>query len=75
MVTAFDDYTAAYNAARLDALWLNRPIGIERCREYARDIFRTHLLPIDPARRFGWELRVEVVEPGSPRTQTVGRHH
>lgn len=65
-------YAEAYDYAREQANLTKHPYGIERNR-YVAGGFTTFMLPIDPAKRFGHELRCEVVEPGSPRIERKAR--
>jgi hypothetical protein len=57
------NYTAARAQAQSEANRFNRPMGIERAREFGREVFRVKMIPKNPAQRFGWETRCEVVEP------------
>lgn len=59
----FSFYDVAVATARQLASAHQRPYGIERAREYGKDVWRVKMLPKDPRKRFGWELRCEVVEP------------
>lgn len=70
-MATYHDYHVAYNAAVRDANEYQRPIGLEKAKEYSTTVFRTFLLPKDPAKRFGHEVTCEVVNPGDPRTETM----
>lgn len=59
----FPNYDDAYRQAQEDANKFNRPMGIEKADEYGRQVFRVQMIPKDPNQRFGWETRVQVVEP------------
>lgn len=61
-----EGYAAAYEHARQCADWLQMSIGIEAASEYGKRILRTQILP-PPHQRFGYEARIECVNPGSPR--------
>lgn len=68
----YQDYHQAYEAARQCAIALQRPIGLEGAREFGRQVYRVKGIPADPAKRYGWELRCEVVDPTAPRCETPG---
>ena len=57
------NYHEARLVAQVDANRYGRPMAIEKAREYGQEVFRVKMIPVDPAQRFGWETRVEVVEP------------
>lgn len=57
------DYQTAYRMAQREANRLNRPIGIEKAREYGRTVYRVKLVPARPDQRFGWETRCQIVDP------------
>lgn len=57
------NYHEARQAAQADANRFKRPMGVEKALEYGREVFRVKMLLTDPTKRFGWELRCEVVEP------------
>ncbi len=44
-------------------------MAIEKAKEYGKTVFRVKMIPKDPKDRFGWETKVEVVEPGSPKVE------
>lgn len=69
MSERFTSYDDAYDAARVKADQAGRAYGILRQREFGRDGFNVFCLP-RPGNRFGFELRAEVVEPGSPRCES-----
>ena len=48
-------YREAQQVAQSDANRYNRPMGIEKAREYGHEVFRVKMIPIDPLQRFGWE--------------------
>ena len=54
-------HTAAVELARL----LQRETGIEKAKEFGKEVFRVHSLP-KPENRCGFELRVEIVRPSDP---------
>ena len=54
-------HTAAVELARL----LQRETGIEKAKEFGKEVFRVHSLP-NPENRCGFELRVEIVRPSDP---------
>ena len=62
----FTDYHEAYAHALGKARELGRPVGIEAMCEYGRKGFSVKLVPVDPSKRFGWEMRCEVVNPTDP---------
>lgn len=66
MHPAYTDYYAAHAAALADARTFNRPMGLEKAREYGRTVYLVKMIPADPAKRFGWEMRCEVVQPTDP---------
>lgn len=55
-------YEHARQQAQADANRYHRPMGIERAREFGREVFYVRMIPVDPAKRFGWETRVEVID-------------
>lgn len=57
------DYHEAYAAARKDAKQFNRPMGLEKAREYGKIVYRVKMLPIRADQRFGWETQCQVIEP------------
>lgn len=61
------EYLEAYNAAVTKARATDHPVGLEACAEYGRRGFSIKLIPRDPAKRFGWECRCEVVNPTDPK--------
>lgn len=62
----YTSYFDAYDAALAKAREMNRPVGLEACKEYGKSGFRVKLIPVDPDKRFGWEMRCEVVKPTDP---------
>ena len=54
-------HTAAVELARL----LQRETGIEKAKEFGKEVFRVHSLP-KPENRCGFELRCEIVRPSDP---------
>lgn len=64
-------YDEAYDDARVWADKMANRVGvaIERATEFGMTVFRVKFVPWDPARRFGRELRCEIVPPGSPRIE------
>lgn len=61
----FDNYHDAYNHAELVAACYGLAVGIEAPTTYDRK-WRTLGVPTPKAKRFGFETRIEVVEPDSP---------
>jgi hypothetical protein len=59
------DWKAAHTAAVELARLLKRETGIEKAKEFGREVFRVHSLP-KPENRCGFELRCEIVRPGDP---------
>lgn len=62
-MSVYPDYHTAREHAQRDANEFGRPMGLERAREFNREMYRVKFVPVDPAKRFGWELRCEIVEP------------
>lgn len=62
-------YDDAYRDARTKAKLTGMPYGIERNKYATPGGFTTFMLPKDPNKRFGHELRCEVVEPDAPLIQ------
>lgn len=60
------NYDEAYEHARQRATESGADYGIERTKHYGRTTFVVSRLPAERFRQ-GYELRVEVVAPGSPR--------
>ena len=65
MSQAFGDWKAAHTAAVELARLLKRETGIEKAREFGKEVFRVHSLP-RAENRCGFELRCEIVRPGDP---------
>lgn len=65
MSKVFDTYEEAYFHASTGANKLQIAHGIERTKEFNKEVYRVSLLPAN-GKRFGWELRCEAVEVGSP---------
>jgi len=65
-MTAHDTWKEAHQAASEMADRLGRDVGIEAVEEYGKKKYRVMMLP-RPENRSGYELRVEVVSPGTPR--------
>lgn len=59
----FSTWKPAHQAAQHDANRYGRPMGIDGGKEYGKTVYRVKMIPKDPNKRFGWETRVEVVEP------------
>jgi len=59
------NYQAAYAKALEMANASQRETGIERAVEFGRVVYLPKHLP-NPENRMGWELRCEIVRPGSP---------
>ena len=55
----FDNYQLAREHAQMLADNSQRPYGLEASREYGKAGFTLHAVPTDPAKRFGFELRLE----------------
>lgn len=66
MSQAFTDWKQAHGAAVDLARLLKRETGIEKAKEFGKEVFRVHSLP-KPENRFGFELRCEIVRPTDPR--------
>jgi len=62
---AFPSWKEAHTAAVQLARQLGREVGIERTKEYGKEVYLVHHLP-NPGNRYGFELRVEVVKPTDP---------
>jgi hypothetical protein len=58
----YTDYRRARREAQADANRFGRDMGIEKATEYGKTVYRVKFLP-RADRRFGWELRCEVVTP------------
>jgi hypothetical protein len=56
----FENYFDARHCAAQLARLVGRDVGIEMASEYGRTVYRVKQLP-NPANRYGWELRCEVV--------------
>lgn len=65
MSKRFETYEEAYYHASNRTKELGVAHGIERAKEYDIDGFNVHMFP-KPENRYGWELRCETVEIGSP---------
>lgn len=62
MAQTFDDWKSAHTAAVVLGRQLGRETGIEKMRQFGREVFLVHHLP-KPENRTGFELRCEVVKP------------
>ena len=67
----FHAYGDALNAAIDLANQLGREVGISKTQEYGREGYGVHHLP-RPENRCGFELRAEVVAPGTPKSRPKG---
>lgn len=63
------EYVKAHNYAVEKARQLNQCYGIEAMKEYGKDGFSVKMIPNNPDKRFGWEIRCEVITPESPMFQ------
>jgi hypothetical protein len=61
-----DEYIKAHNYAVKQARALNQCYGIEKMPRYGKAGFSVKMIPNNPGKRFGWEMRCEVVTPESP---------
>lgn len=59
----FTSYHDAREHAQMLADNSQRPYGLEASREYGKAGFTVHAVPANPAKRFGFELRLEIIEP------------
>jgi hypothetical protein len=60
------EYLKAYNYAVGESKRLNQCYGIENMPQYGKPGFSVKMVPNNPCKRFGWEMRCEVVTPESP---------
>ena len=62
----YREWSDARHYAQQDANRYQRPMGVEKQNHYGRIVFCVTTIPANPSKRFGWETRVEVVEPDQP---------
>lgn len=62
----FEDYITAHNSAVNKARSLNLCYGIEKMNQFGKQVYSVKMIPTNPEKRFGWELRCEVITPDSP---------
>lgn len=65
MSQSFREWKVAHTAAVELARLLKRETGIEKAKEFGKEVYRVHSLP-KPENRCGFELRCEIVRPGDP---------
>lgn len=61
----FTDWKEAHTEAIKLARRLGKEVGIEKTKEFGKEIFLIKHLP-KPENRYGWELRCEIVKPSDP---------
>ena len=65
------DYKTVRAAAQKQANETGRPVGLEKTTEYGKEVFNIKSIPADPKKRFGYEARIEVVDPEvAPKTSS-----
>lgn len=62
----FIDYIEAHNYAVNKARTLKMCYGIEKMNQFGKQVYSVKMIPNNPEKRFGWELRCEIVTPESP---------
>jgi hypothetical protein len=62
----FTDYIEAHDYAVNKARQLNICYGIEKMKQFNKVVFSVKMIPTNPDKRFGWELRCETITPESP---------
>ena len=65
MSQSFSNWRDAHIAAVELARLLKRETGIEKAKEFGKEVYRVHTLP-NPENRSGFELRCEIVRPSDP---------
>lgn len=60
------EYIIAHNYAVEQARKLNQCYGIEKMKQYGKNGYSVKMVPNNPDKRFGWEIRCEIVTPESP---------
>ena len=63
------EYIQAHNYAVTRARKLNQCYGIEKMNQFGKKVFSVKMIPNNPDKRCGWEIRCEVVTPESPLFQ------
>lgn len=62
----FTDYIEAHNYAVIKARQLKMCYGIEKMNQFGKQVYSVKMIPTNPEKRFGWELRCEAITPESP---------
>ena len=70
----FTDYFEAHDFAVNKARLLNMCYGIEKMNQFGKQVYSVKMIPTDPQKRFGWEVRCEVVTPESPLYKKADLH-
>lgn len=63
--SSHNDWKTAHTAAVTLARQSGKEVGIERMRQFGKDVFLVHRLPAAQFRQ-GFELRCEIVRPDDP---------
>jgi hypothetical protein len=66
---SFSDYIEAHNYAVNKARQFHMVYGIEKMNQFGKIVYSVKMLPTDPNKRFGFELRCEVITDESPLYQ------
>ena len=78
MSEVFTDYKEAHAYAEKQANKHGREMGIEKRKEYGKEVYSVKHVP-DAAHRFGHESRMEIVAPTHskewPKTDIFGEMH
>ena len=59
----FTDYIEAHDYAVIKARQINHWYGIEKMNQFGKVVYSVKMIPNDPNKRFGWELRCEPIDP------------
>jgi hypothetical protein len=65
MAAAFDTWKEAHTYAVKLSRQLGREVGIEKMKQFGKEVHLVHHLP-KPQNRYGFELRCEIVAPSDP---------
>lgn len=70
-----DKYIEAHNYAVTQARKLNQCYGLEAMPQYGKPGFSVKMIPNDPNKRFGWEMRCEAITPQDFIWEVIGENN
>lgn len=65
------EYIQAHNYAVKMARQLNVCYGIEKMNQFGKTVYSVKMIPTNPQKRCGWEMRCEVITPESPMYEII----